>query len=458
MTKVAHAVDAPSVAIGMVYENEMPTSFVHSWTNLLFFDVANWGLLSTGPGLLSVRAGTDGLVAARNTVVENFLATDGEWLLWIDSDMGFSPDTVYRLFASADKTDRPIVGGLCFASREYADDGMGGYLTRPAPTIFQLDDSTGRVLPAAGKIYPVSSLVKVAATGSAFIIIHRSVFEAIGSGWYDRIQVETGVMGEDVSFCVRARAHDFPIHVYTGARTSHFKPQWVQESDYWRAVVAPPAVDETAVIVPVLGRPASAEPFMATLRASTGLATVYAVADDNDPETAEAWAAAGAEVIVGDAVTFAKKVNLAFGKTRQPWVFLTGDDVRFRAGWLDHAQHIAKTFDGLVVGTNDLGNPRVLTGDHATHLLIARDYVDEVGASWDGPGVVCHEGYRHWFVDDEIVTAAKQRGVWQMALGSIVEHLHPRWGKAEGDDVYRLGESASKADEDLYAARLAAHS
>jgi hypothetical protein len=47
-----------------------------------------------------------------------------------------------------------------------------------------------------------------------------------------------------------------------------------------------------------------------------------------------------------------------------------------------------------------------------------------VGASWDGPGIVCHEGYRHWFVDDEITVAAQLRGVFQAALGSHVEHLH----------------------------------
>jgi hypothetical protein len=106
-----------------------------------------------------------------------------------------------------------------------------------------------------------------------------------------------------------------------------------------------------------------------------------------------------------------------------------------------------------VVGTNDLGNPRVLAGEHATHLLIRRSYVDEQGASWDGPGVVAHEGYRHWYVDDEIVTSAKQRGVWQMALGSVVEHFHPLFGKAEQDDVYRLGQSFAQTDRATFLER-----
>jgi hypothetical protein len=181
---------------------------------------------------------------------------------------------------------------------------------------------------------------------------------------------------------------------------------------------------------------------------------VYAIADDDDPETGAAWAAAGAQVVTGNAVTFAKKVNLGYAKTSEPWLFLVGDDVKFHAGWLDHAQHVAGELKADVVGTNDLGNPRVMAGEHATHLLVRRSYVDSVGASWDGPGVVCHEGYRHWFVDDELVTAAKQRGVWQMALGSIVEHNHPLWGKADDDEVYRLGQESAEADRKVFRSRL----
>ena len=453
----------PRMAFASVYPNEVPVSFLHSWTNFLMFDLAHWGTLTAGPGLISVRYGTDGLPAARNTVVERFLKSDADWLLWVDSDMGYAPADVYKLLAAADPTSRPIVGGLCFASREYAGDGMGGYLTRPSPTIFQWADVDGVRQPTGGHQYPVNSLVRCAATGSAFVVIHRGVFEAIGGGWYDRMPADDGkLMGEDISFCVRAAGAGFPTHVYTGARTSHFKPQWVQERDYWSTLDVPPAVDDVAVLVPVTRRPAAAAPFMASLRASTGLATVYALVDDDDQDTAEAWRAAGAQTITGRygdrPGTFAEKVNAGARQVDQPWLMLVGDDVRFRPGWLDHAQHTARQWGASVVGVNDGGgDARTAAGEHAAHLLVARDYVDRVGASWDGPGVVCHEGYRHWYVDDEIVTAAKQRGVWQMALGAVVEHLHPLFGRADTDDVYRLGQQSVDADRALFAARKGVH-
>jgi hypothetical protein len=66
---------------------------------------------------------------------------------------------------------------------------------------------------------------------------------------------------------------------------------------------------------------------------------------------------------------------------------------------------------------------------------------------------VAHEGYRHWYVDDEIVFAAKQHGVWAMAPLSVVEHLHPMVGKGADDEVYRLGQSHADADGATFEAR-----
>lgn len=209
---------------------------------------------------------------------------------------------------------------------------------------------------------------------------------------------------------------------------------------------------DTAVIVPTM-RPANAELFMASLTASTDTAKVYAV---TDADSAAAWRSAGAEVLVGDEVSFAQRVNAGYRATDEPWLFLVGDDVRFHRFWLINAKLIGSR-RYHVVGTADLANPRVMAGDHATHLLVRRWYVDEVGASWDGPKVVCHEGYRHWFVDDEIVTAAQRRGVWAFARSSVVEHLHPLTGKAEWDDVYEIGVQHKDADEQLFRSRLLEH-
>lgn len=451
----------PSVAYGYVHGDMNEShSFLTSLDLMKQYDALNAQVLQ---GRFEVRCGSLGLVAARNQIAASFLQSKHDWLLMIDADMGFAPDSLYRLLEVAHPVHRPIVGGLCFVARQFDEDGLNGYRVRPQPTLMdwrECDDGLKRFWSVP--LYPVNSVVQVAATGSAFILIHRSVFEKIaenvGPTWYDQTHGTDGkLLGEDVSFCVRAWSHEIPVHVHTGVRTNHYKSFWLSEIDHWRWFNPPPAEDETAVIVPVLKRPQNAAPFMTSLRASTGLATVYAIADDDDPETIQAWRDAGAEVIVDNLRTYPRKVNLGYRKTTQPWLFVCGDDVKFHAGWLDHAQHVAKMLDGQVVGTNDLANPRVMAGEHATHFLLSRRYVDEVGASWDGPGVVCHEGYGHWWVDDELITAAKQRGVFQMALGSVVEHFHPVWGTAPDDEVYAKAQESAKADKALFDARLKAN-
>ena len=365
----------PKVALGYVHSDTQATCFVDSREALLAHDRANARLLDHPAGRMSVRCGTDGLVAARNTVAAQVVASDVDWLLWIDSDMGFGPDALYQLLAVADPTARPIVGGLCFTSRQYAHDGMSGYRTRPQPTVYDWvpgDDGLPRFL--SMPMYPVDHVFQVAATGSAFILIHRTVFERIaeemGPTWYDRTPgTDAKLLGEDISLCVRAAALQFPIHVHTGVRTSHFKQQWVGEADHWRAYVPPQATQEVAVIA----RDPDPE-FEASLRASTGLARTYAH--------------------IADAA--------------EPWLLITGGQARFHAGWLDHALHVADAFDAKVIGTNSLD------GDTAG-LLVNRRYLDE-------------ECGGKLATFDDMISFARARGVYQAALGAVVERHAPATG------------------------------
>jgi GT2 family glycosyltransferase len=464
-----------AVVVAYVHSREVTYSWHHSMIELIGWDLTHHARVLRG-GYVAMKCGTDGLVEARNKAVQGFLAENkADWLFWIDTDMGFAPDTLERLMDAADPVERPIVGALAFTQREEEQDGMGGWRCRATPTVFdwaKLDD--GAMGYTVRWDYPVDALVPCAGTGAACVLIHRSVFERIGEKygehWYDRVPNPTmgKVVSEDLSFCLRAGSLQIPVHVHTGVKTSHQKVLWLGEGDYFGQVAlskllpdAPPATERTAVIVPVLNRPQNAAPFMESLKSSgADLADVYAVCDEGDLESIAAWDATDANVITlepgHDPGTFAEKVNAGYRLTEQLWLFLAGDDVKFKPGWLDHAQHAAR--DGYdVIGTNDLHNPLVKAGEHATHLLVRRAYVDEQGASWDGPKVVAHEGYRHWFVDNEVVTAAKQRGVWKMALQSHVEHLHPLWGLAPDDDTYRLGQAHAEQDQALFQERLKAN-
>mgnify|MGYP003480441031 CR=1 FL=1 len=82
--------------------------------------------------------------------------------------------------------------------------------------------------------YEKDAVVRCSGTGSACILIHRSVFERLGPAPYEPLRNPTtgDLIGEDLSFCARAAQADIPIHVHTGVPTSHLKPIWMGEAQF----------------------------------------------------------------------------------------------------------------------------------------------------------------------------------------------------------------------------------
>ena len=214
--------------------------------------------------------------------------------------------------------------------------------------------------------------------------------------------------------------------------------------------------DDIAIIVPVMRRPQNVEPMLSSL-ADSGCAdscTMYFVADVDDESELAELDRLGANVIVNHAElqTFAVKCNLGYRETDEDWMLLVGDDVRFGSDWVQGA--FVDDDGSSLISTNDLCNRSVMRGLHSTHPLIRRKWADQHGASWDGAGTVCHNGYRHWYVDNEWTAVAQMAGEFRYAPNAVVEHMHPLFGKGENDDVYRLGQSQSAVDRQLYLERL----
>ena len=229
------------------------------------------------------------------------------------------------------------------------------------------------------------------------------------------------------------------------------------------------------VVVPVLGRPGRAEPFMASLRASLpgecGV-RVTVMASQDDPLTSVCWADAIAthprppdpgppDLLPPDLLlvtgperrSFACKVNDAYRATSAPWLLLVGDDVAFHPGWWQALLPVMASGWAEVIGTNDDGWRA--DAQSCVHPVISRGYVDRRGASWDGPGVVCHEGYHHNYVDAEVHMVAHDRGVFAPCPGAVIEHLHHSFGRAPVDATYERGAQWLQHDRRLYNARLA---
>jgi hypothetical protein len=216
-----------------------------------------------------------------------------------------------------------------------------------------------------------------------------------------------------------------------------------------------------AVVIPVLNRPQNAQPVVASLELSDphGLCRPLFVCSPGDDAEVAACRATGADLLILDTLPgpgdFARKVQAAFDATDEPFVFQAADDVEFTAGWAEAALYAIDRDGGYgVCGTDDRANPLVERGLHSTHSLIRRAYVDECGASWDGPGTVFSTAYAHQRVDNELVELAKVRGCFTFARESVVLHHHPIFDRTVPmDDTYQRALADSKADSDLFHAR-----
>lgn len=212
------------------------------------------------------------------------------------------------------------------------------------------------------------------------------------------------------------------------------------------------------IIVPTLARPHRVQPLLDALAENPDprVDLLYVATEDDSEELAE-LDRVGADYLTlpAELESWARKINLAFRERVLPggyeWALLAADDILPRAGWYDAVLEKHAKTDCCVIGTNDGHNKSVLAGKHSTHPVVNRDYW--ACGTIDQPNLVCHEGYRHWFVDAELVETAQARGTYAHAHDALVEHFHPIYRGAKMDDTYRLGQSFVPQDRRLFMQR-----
>ena len=196
-----------------------------------------FGLRGPGDGgfIFTVAEGL-AVEQARNLLVERFLESSAQWLLFVDRDAILHPMTAIRLMS----WNEPIVGALSFARTEPtsptiyagarpADTDAGaliGYrvnweetrswlLTHP-----QLQTNDPVVLADR----PDDALTPVDFTGMHCTLIRRDVLERLRPGpWFERVHPIGGKRGagEDYYFCRRAAEAGFAIYVDRSVQAGH---------------------------------------------------------------------------------------------------------------------------------------------------------------------------------------------------------------------------------------------
>lgn len=256
-----------SVVPGFLDDGHWSACFGLSWSELLLWDLNEQRqVMNDKAQFLRKVAGTGGIPDGRNEVVRRFLdTTEGEWLWFIDTDMGFAPDTVSRLVASADEHKRPVMGGLAFAQCRVEPGPFHGERFGIIPTIYDYleiadeDDGPPEVGFMPRQHYDRDTVTQASATGAACMLVHRRALNKVrqqyGDEWFSIATHPTGLKGkprhfsEDLSFCVRLQAVGIPVHVNTAVKTVHEKGGIFLEEELYlaqQAASAPAASDSSA--------------------------------------------------------------------------------------------------------------------------------------------------------------------------------------------------------------------
>jgi glycosyltransferase involved in cell wall biosynthesis len=171
------------------------------------------------------------LTLNRNECIQRM---EGDWIIFVDDDMVWEPDAIRRLIETRDYFDLDIVGALCHRRtyphqptmymREAPDHGMYNFLESWENDVIEVD-----------------------ATGMAFCLIHKRVFERMVGmempSYEERANHAPmnffrweGSLGEDLRFCQEAKATGSKIFVDTRIKIKHVGEVQIGEREFLMAL------------------------------------------------------------------------------------------------------------------------------------------------------------------------------------------------------------------------------
>lgn len=140
------------------------------------------------------------LSEARQKAAKELIEHGCDWIMFVDSDMGFPKDTIQRMLAH----DVDVVAANCSKRR------------RPiGPTARRKSHWTGDESEAVFPDPEVRGLERVETVGTGMMMIKSEVFARIEWPWFSQPWVEEAQkwVGEDVFFCGRLHEADIPLFI-----------------------------------------------------------------------------------------------------------------------------------------------------------------------------------------------------------------------------------------------------
>lgn len=162
---------------------------------------------------------------ARNLLAKDMLESKCDYLLFIDSDINFEPDDIFRLMAWGTDPKKGIVAAVPRTRNE----------SKVYIATLDYDENGDLTMNGMG-------LVRAKRVATAFMLVRREVFETLErehpewayydaktdrtlSCMFDFQLAEEGYIGEDFLFCDRVRSHGFEVWIDPSITLGHMGVQ-----------------------------------------------------------------------------------------------------------------------------------------------------------------------------------------------------------------------------------------
>ena len=184
-------------------------------------------LLSKQDEEIHVEFGVASLIYdTRNQLLEKAISGGFDRILWLDSDMEFEPE-ILRILSNDLDNGFDIVSGLYFKR-----------VQPHQPTIFKkcdIERLEGNKLNPVNEFYldyPQNSIFEIAACGFGCVMMNVAAVASVIDAYGRFLFAPVGGFGEDLSFCMRARAAGLQIWCDSRVKLGHVGYHVVNEQTY----------------------------------------------------------------------------------------------------------------------------------------------------------------------------------------------------------------------------------
>lgn len=137
---------------------------------------------------------------ARNERARQAIKAEADYVLWLDSDMVFSPDLLQRMLKVCQDEDIDFLTSVCFRRKPPY-----------TPCLFDRLEKTEHGASYTALMSVPEGRFKVGACGLAGVLMTTDVLMSVAARFNGRMFDPLEGMGEDVSFCWRARQCGYEI-------------------------------------------------------------------------------------------------------------------------------------------------------------------------------------------------------------------------------------------------------